>query len=86
MVGDGGERALRQRGADGTATAGGDDEDGAKPAAYDDSNYWYEAPTGDGPHGYIRIFSEVSANDRAHYADVIKAADDMTGTILDIKG
>ena len=42
----------------------------AKPAAYDDSNYWYEAPTGDGPHGYIRIFSEVSANDRAHYADV----------------
>ena len=51
-----------------------EDEDGAKPAAYDGSNYWYEAPTGDGPHGYIRIYSEVSANDRAHYADVIKAA------------
>ncbi len=34
----------------------------------------YTAPTVDGPHGYIRIYSEMSQNDKDRYTDVIAAA------------
>ena len=44
------------------------DEPAVRPA------YQYAAPTADGPHGYIRIYSELCQNDRERYTEVIAAA------------
>ena len=47
-------------------------EYGGEPAVR--TAYQYAAPTADGPHGYVRIYSELSQNDRERYSDVIAAA------------
>ena len=56
----------------------GEEEAAAAAAAAADTppppTYRYTAPTAEGAHGYIRIYSEMSQNDREKYADVIAAA------------
>jgi hypothetical protein len=52
--------------------SGPDEEDEGEAA--DRPPYQYTAPTAEGPHGYIRIYSEMSQNDRDRYTDVIAAA------------